>query len=83
MRCNKLSNMLPDSFSLLIFLMIVLSAPKSGRSVGSSDQHFIIMLLTSSYDDSSTLGRKGTPSRPGPSLTSLIISLGDFSSVPR
>lgn len=62
---------------LLIFLMMVLSPLKSGRSVGSSDQHLIMMLFTSSYEDSSTFGRKGASNIPGPSLTSLIISAID------
>ena len=35
---------------LLIFLTIDLIAEKSGRSIGSSDQHFIIKLFTSQHD---------------------------------
>ena len=45
---------------LLSFLMATLRAEKSGRSKGSSDQHLVIILMiSSSAQFSSTIGRKG------------------------
>ena len=45
---------------LLSFLIATLRAEKSGRSSGSSDQHFVIILMiSSSAQFSSTDGRKG------------------------
>lgn len=62
---------------LLIFLTIVLIVAKSGRSAGSSDQHFTIRLLMSQHVSlmSSTIGLKGWLGYTGLLQTSWMISV--------
>lgn len=59
---------------LFTFLNVVFKILKSGRSMGHSCQHFVIILLKSSKVYALLDGRNGVPNCTGPLLTNSIIS---------